>query len=251
MKRLTKILALVLVLAAAMSLTSCLALDKAKENRMTASGNWDKIEFHGKTYKIFPASGSNTSFRLMFERELYSAATSDVPILLLRRFGSNAFYDKDLDIIQNGDLYFPEDKYDEYVKLFSNPVFSKIIGVKEEYRENGERKIVPVPLSDKASRAILDALEKGEKITGDTYDAVLYSGSYSAALYIATDDMKIVKENCINIINRNGEYFAEDPMSDLYRLPEDISKELYEFILSQNNSAYFDDVEFETESFSY
>ena len=230
MKTVKRITALALVAVLAFCLTSCLALDDAKAHHMIYNDGKNEIVFNGKTYKCahlkrtrYAAEWSNsmnltTEYLLLNYGYEYRVTEADVPVLLSDRLGARAAYDPRLDVICDYDLYFPEDKYDEYYKKFSDPEFTRLTCIVDEFdyengsydelRESRDSFLKLKPLPDAVSSELLPRITGNAELKEPEID-LKNSGAYVVSLYLTNDDISVVSQNVIEIYMYEGKYYLD------------------------------------------
>ena len=192
MKTVKKIAAVLLLAALVFSLTSCLALDDAKARHMVYNNeSGSEIRFGDKVYKLLPSGNCLTENILLNDDRSYTIATEDVPVLLTYHYGHRVSYDKDLDIIADGNgLYCTEDKYDAYSKEVLSPEYTCLTYTSFDYAEVDDGDVVyrskMKKLDSDTASLIIEALSK-EPETGDVFDEVRSNGYEVMCLYKATD----------------------------------------------------------------
>ncbi len=228
MKKLRIILALALAAATVLGLTSCLALDRAKEHQIKyAEGKTDEVEFRGKTYKKLPRSVYELSSYLLTRDENYRLTESDVPVLLSDEFGRPATYDKRLDVIMSlplSEYFTTEEHFDDYSARIRDPEFTSYAVVDNEYEEDTyklkEQKIAVLPES--VCALLTGDADDGELAVADenAADAVVYNGYYVLTLYPSTADGLVINADAeVGVIEYNGKrYLKRDAGEDGYSL---------------------------------
>lgn len=230
MKVLKKITALVLFAALAASLTSCLALEKAKAHHMIyKDDNFDTIIFNEKTYKEM----SNTKYALSafyYNDDIYRVTDSDVPVLLSEDYGAVAQYDKKLDVIKCGNYYCPEDEYDEFQKMLNESDIDTVCLAKDRYYEISSDEEWLVPLSEETSRAIFELLES-EPLDEDTADLIIRAGYNIEVLYLTDKDLAVIDEDAsMSLYIFKDKLYIRDNDNKTYAVPDELQEQIKEKI---------------------
>lgn len=225
MKIVKKIAAVLLFAALVFSLTSCLALDDAKARHMVYNNeSGSEIRFGDKVYKLLPNGNCLTENILLNDDRNYSIATEDVPVLLTYHYGHRVSYDKDLDIIADGNgLYCTEDKFDAYSKELLNPEFTSFAFASFENGQVDGGDIVyrgkMKKIDSDTAALIFEALSK-EPESDDVFDEVRSVGYEVMCLYKATDN-GFYEINPIRIVMCGGEYYILDYNVGSYALSDE------------------------------
>ena len=227
MKIIKRVIALILFAALAVSMTSCLALDEAKEHQMFYNNeSRTEILYKDKVYKEFLAEGKYTDYnrylRLKYTTKWmllnngygYTVNEKDVPVLLSGWEGSSAEYDPENDIIWNyDDMYFPADKYDEYAAMFTDPQLDGLayekytMPAEKDRRKYGERTATLEELSPDLEKAVFDAMST-EKIDEDMLEMVNVGGYSVFELYLISKDGPVVSSDPVRIYKYKNYYYV-------------------------------------------
>lgn len=224
MKTVKRIAALLLFVALVFSLTSCLALDDAKARHMVYNNeSGSEIRFGDKVYKLLPSGNCLTENLLFNDDRNYTVATEDVPVLLTHHYGHRVSYDKDLDIIADGNaLYCTEDKYDAYSKEILNPEYTCLTYTSYDYAEVDDSDVVyrakMKKIDSDIAALIFDALAQ-KPDHGDVFDEVRSTGFERMYLYKVTDN-GFYDINPIRIVSCGDKYYILDYSVGSYALSD-------------------------------
>ena len=261
MKKIVKIiLALALAAATAFSLTSCLALDRAKERHIKyVEDKNDEVTFNGKTYKRLPKTSYAFSSSLLTLDEDYRITEPDVPVLLSNMYGFYASYDEERDLIcstvtresaseesdpffsgffnygrEFNEYYTTEEHYEEYSAMIEHPDFTSFALKQNVYDDDDfyrvkDEKIVVIP--EKVMSLLLDDMNDKERAVTDedTADYIVSEGYIAATLYSSTSDGLVINFGSeIDVIAHKDNHYLRYGVYDgdysLVRLSEDADK---------------------------
>ncbi len=228
MKTVKRILSIMLVIAFALSLSSCLALDRAKEHRMIYTDEKkEEIVYKDKHYLVFKAPNDRAFSVSVAGDENYNVTTDDVPVLLADSQGDSATYDEESDIIYVTDqyrpgkyifdyydwdnnvnkYYLPEDRYDEYVEKIGDAEFTNLGKTEYDEKSGEDFKYDFIVLADGVSSEVLDAL-KNKLVNGETSENVRKNGYECGWFYLTTSDGLVISDDRIEIFDYRDSYYA-------------------------------------------
>ena len=229
MKTFKKILSVVLLAALALSLSSCLPLDDAKERHMKYTDEThEEISFNGKIYKKLPYSKYGTKLDYYRTEIYYNLTENDVPVLLSDMYGLFADYSPDLDLIiaesslttpsgymENVNAYFTtEENYEKYSEERKDPDLSSVAVVKSEfdpedyYSYKGSEFII---IPEKIVSMLTSDIESGDVLKGDKASGIIEKHKEYQTFFMCTSDGLAVSPYMLFLIGSGDAYYIYDP----------------------------------------
>ena len=228
MKIIKRLSAFLLLAAVIFSLSSCLALDNAKEHRMTfCKDDRTEIEYNGKKYLELSLNGIKSRYLAENRNgDPYYVTTPDVPVLLAGSEGYSASFDPENGIIITPEqTYCSEENYDKISEIVNEEKekFTALGVFTYAYVEGRDDEISPFSkfgyysyytpalnkVDDEITAKVMETLKKdpaSEKEYPEAYRPDLLEEKMR--LYYITDDTNFIKETrFVTLYFYGGNYF--------------------------------------------